>query len=481
MKFAFIGASVTAQGIHHESKVVTGYREFLSKRIVNNLGFDDIRSFTHGGNRMSDGGLLNLVEIINFKPDICLVEPLIEDAARGEKSSNKEIHFFYETLLEYNIFPITVFLPDPSKGHCKDWVNYENYKSIIFEKGLPLIEDIHLPSVEDRKSYFRGVHTTTKGAELYSNKIYNHLVKIIDSNHSNHENVEIRTTKLYVMKLSGVDSNNLLEKEFTLIPIGNNFYVQIKIIQLSKIGSYSPVLEYTISNDSGDILSGNTSIWDPYCHYERKSFSILLPRTNIGKGKVYLKLSLSSNSPSYDKCHRKSIKWPEKNELRLNPLDDAYMISNSKLKINLNEEIITGMDLFELSSHYSMGLRVPARFNNPCFRKGWSYGESWGRWTDGEEAVISLLLNDYHGEKIQAIFSIKHQDRVHGHCCVSIFNNEIEYEFNDGILSFSIETLKDKNINIIFRFPLLKARLDKGEVVGERKLGIGIDWFQFIY
>lgn len=104
MKLAFIGASVTAQGTHHQSGEITGYREILSKKIIENLAFDTIRSFTHSGNRMSDGGLINLIEIINFKPDICIIEPLIEDKSRGDKVLIEEIYFFYEALLEHNYF-----------------------------------------------------------------------------------------------------------------------------------------------------------------------------------------------------------------------------------------------------------------------------------------------------------------------------------------------------------------------------------------
>ena len=127
-----------------------------------------------------------------------------------------------------------------------------------------------------------------------------------------------------------------------------------------------------------------------------------------------------------------------------------------------------------------MANEIPARFNNPCFKKGWSHGESWGRWSDGEEAVIRLSLKDYQRGKTQAIFSVKHQVAINDNFIVLVNGDETEYEYKRGFLRFLVEIKKDNSLEIVFKFEQIKSLSEMGKSAETRKLGIGVAWFQIV-
>ena len=54
MKLAIFGASVSAQGLNHATKEVTGYAEVLRRDYAARLGLSEVRQITYAGNRASD-------------------------------------------------------------------------------------------------------------------------------------------------------------------------------------------------------------------------------------------------------------------------------------------------------------------------------------------------------------------------------------------------------------------------------------------
>jgi len=327
MKIGFIGASVTAQDFNYQTKEVVGYREILSLKLRLNLNLMCFKNFSYPGNRLSDAGLVKLQEVIESKPDICLVEPLIEDSTRGVEATMDEIYYFYATLLTNNIYPVTIFLPNPKSGHCRDWINYDNLKNINIELNIPIIELDFQEPIDS--TYVNGVHTTNKGAILYGEEIYNQFYSIVKNGIPKCELPKKTSDNVFVTRLAGTSNNEILLGKVLLQGQGN-----IKIVQKSKIGPHTPVLKYTIGNKS--LSTGNeVCLWDPYCHYVRGAYSILLPKIKLSNSPLELIFSISNTLPDYVKCRRDGIIWPGSSELYLSPLQDAYIISDNKIKVSL--------------------------------------------------------------------------------------------------------------------------------------------------
>jgi hypothetical protein len=327
MKIVFIGASVTAQGINHKTQEIVGYTEILSEKLRDNLNFDVVRNFSYPGNRLSDAGLVKLQEVIEAKPDICLVEPLIEDSTRGVEATINEMYYFYTTLLMNNIYPVTVFLPNPKSGHCRDWINYDNLKNINTELNIPIIELEFQAPIDS--TYVNGVHTTNKGAILYGEEIYNQFYSIVKNGIPKCEHPKKTRDNVFVTRIAGSSNNEILLGKVFLQGQGN-----VKVVQKSKIGPRTPVLKYTVNYKSVS-TENEVCLWDPYCHYVRGAYSILLPKITLLNSPLELMFSISNTLPDYKKCRRDEIIWPALSELNLSPLQDAYIISDNKIKVSL--------------------------------------------------------------------------------------------------------------------------------------------------
>ena len=203
-------------------------------------------------------------------------------------------------------------------------------------------------------------------------------------------------------------------------------------------------------------------------------------------------LRLDIQASRYKSLYEELLLSPSKKSERANNIPEIFpetaislLRIQNKLNINQLDRIsnlshqLASNDAMNIISS-QMGVKIPARFNNACFKKGWSHGESWGRWSDGEEAVIGLHLKDYQAGKIRANFSIQHQLAINGNFRVVINGNQTAYEFKNGMLSFPVEIKADKNLEIIFKFEKIKSPFEQGINAEKRKLGIGVAWFQII-
>lgn len=68
MKIAVFGASVSHQTKNHTTGAITGYAEALRRDHAAALGAAEIRQITYAGNRLSDGGLLRLADVVLEHP-----------------------------------------------------------------------------------------------------------------------------------------------------------------------------------------------------------------------------------------------------------------------------------------------------------------------------------------------------------------------------------------------------------------------------
>ena len=179
MKLAIFGASVSAQGLNHATKEVTGYAEVLRRDYAARLGLSEVRQITYAGNRASDAGLIRLEQVVSYAPKVCLFEPLIEDMNRGTQASDAEIEYIYRRLLNAGILPVTLMLPNPVRRVPDARPEYPRYKAVCDKLGLPVIR-IDLTGVEGIEDKFNGPHTRKAGAEIYAAQIAGELAALGD-------------------------------------------------------------------------------------------------------------------------------------------------------------------------------------------------------------------------------------------------------------------------------------------------------------
>lgn len=316
MKIAILGASVSAQTITHNTGEVTGYAEVMRREHTGALGACVIKQFTYPGNRLSDGGLLRLEEVLNWGADICLIEPLIEDGRRGKNSLEVEKRHIYISLLEAGILPVTVLIPEPFGRSARNLPHYDQFIGISRQYGLPVIE-VDVADVSDIEEKFSGVHTRLEGARIYARQIVDALLRL--------ENPMQRATDALAEALK----RGRPQLSIAPIPLLTDMPSQVKyleitivsrhperlpirLVQHQDIGKFSPVLDVVLSrHDQGQICSETISIWDEYCHYNRSSYVMLADAVLEEPGCYTLSLGVSSDHPAYSKCRHPVEEWPK--------------------------------------------------------------------------------------------------------------------------------------------------------------------------
>lgn len=326
MRIGFIGASVTAQRFRRTSGELTGYSEFLRLKLAEKFENASFYDFSYPGNRLSDAGLLKLNEVLNCKLDYLIVEPLVENNTLGVDSTEAEIRYFYQSLLVAGIKVVTLLLPSGENCIIKNRY-YELLRTINEEYNIPIIE-IEV-SNKNVAGWFSGVHTTPEGAaamgkiilqKLEFYMVYNFPVPFFDSSHQS----------VFIQRIPKTKDNEILERSLTISARSSG---SMRVIQRSKIGPYSPVLETHVFNQieqSNKVLY--SSVWDPYCHYERAAYVNIIPSNDVELGTTIYLIKISQNPPRYNSCRRSDIVWPKVDELTLKATDDAFVISNFPIR-----------------------------------------------------------------------------------------------------------------------------------------------------
>lgn len=332
MKIAVFGASVSAQARNHKTGEITGYSEVLREDYLTRLGATEIRRITYPGNRLSDGGMLRLAHVLAFKPDICIFEPLIEDGTRGVRSTAAEIRFVYLEMLRAGILPVTVLLPDTTRGPAASLPNYAIYQGLCRAYQLPVLE-IDLTGVSDLEAKFDRMHTKLEGARLYANRIaaflqtlgncqsiISHALERAKTQPSAHVYIQQLTQPLPrgpVKRLTGLS----VELQHDM-----DDPVSFRLVQHQRLGPFSPVLDGQFSPDGSPF---QISVWDPFCHFERDSYVMLCSQT-IAPGLLRtLSLDVAETRPDYASCRRQVLQWPS--ALYMCPLAPPVIISQSPL------------------------------------------------------------------------------------------------------------------------------------------------------
>lgn len=329
-----LGASVSAQSVDHKSGRLTGYSEALKSKSCDDFPIAEIERRTYAGNRLSDGGLLRLAEVVKLRPDICLFEPLIEDRTRGVRATDDEILFVYASLVDAGIVPITVMLPVPEQRHPRGNPEYARYDALCRKHGLPtvLVDLSDLPSIAEYIT--TSPHTSEAGAHLYADQIIRGLVALGDPARlmeAIHDLPQPTDIPLHVLRLSKVRRGGR-EGEMTFaLQARSDAPVTARLVQLQRIGPWSPVIEMRCTGDGEPPRTETLSVWDPYCHFERHSYVNLAVFTLTPGTTVEIELRIADADPDYSRCRRAVENWPTATERKLMPLGHAFVIADGEV------------------------------------------------------------------------------------------------------------------------------------------------------
>jgi hypothetical protein len=329
MKIAFLGASVTAQTFAHQSGELTGYVEAFKKHHATHCGFSEVLSYAWSGNRLSDAGMVCIHLMLQDKPDVAILEPLIEDHTRGRDFSPKHIEYFFYSCTTSGILPIVFALPKPGGLAPFNHLNYDLLNSYCKDRNLPIIPII-MPNQFDRDLFYRDtVHTRKLGAEYYAQSLANALPAIVSKGLQDIDSSGCVST----LKVNCIQSDPKSKIHSVVIrnldPQSSNGY--FLLLQKQKIGDFSPVIETSFQWLSGNHSSYNSSIWDPYCYYERLSYVTLAESDRSDF--VSIGISVANIDPQYENCRGKFDYSKCKFDRFICPAGPFWIISDQTLDI----------------------------------------------------------------------------------------------------------------------------------------------------
>ncbi len=340
MKIAIFGASVSAQSFNHATGEVTGYAEVLRREHAAELGAQDIRQITYPGNRMSDGGLVRLADVVAWRPDICVLEPLVEDGRRGKHVLEVEKRHIYVTLLEAGILPVTLLLPEPLRRPARDLPHYNQYVGISRQYGLPVIE-VDVAHVPDPETKFNGVHTLHEGARVYARQIVD-VLKTLGNPRQQADDALMRALgmgrpKLCITTLQAPpNAPKQLSKIALTLVSENPDPMPFRLIQHQHIGPFSPVVNLSLMRGAAEAIWHDTlSIWDEYCHYRRPSYVMLADSALQGAGAYSLSVALADVLPDYALCRKPVAEWPQHRHME--PAGDLVIVSAQPITAQVSD------------------------------------------------------------------------------------------------------------------------------------------------
>ncbi|MEP6501924.1 MAG: hypothetical protein ABJD97_01230 [Betaproteobacteria bacterium] len=336
MKVAVLGASVSAQTVRHDTGEVAGYCEVLRRQWLGAIGAASLTQICYAGSRLSDGGLYRVGHVIGHQPDICIVEPLVEDNRRGRATTRDEAVFVYRSLLRRRILPVVLFLPDPAKRTPRKWANFELHQDLCQVLGLPCIE-VDLSAAGDLDGMFVGLHTRLGGAELYAREIVNGLQAIGDRpaiiekalQAAAEMRLGLHETTVATPERARVSTIALSVRPRTPGEFG------YRVVQAQQVGPFSPKIAVDASGPptQGEALR---SVWDPYCHFERRAWPVLDDRHVGAPGLARtVTITLSPFDPDYATSLRAVASWPGVVDRSLRPAGPIKVFSTVPVDVEL--------------------------------------------------------------------------------------------------------------------------------------------------
>lgn len=323
MKIAVLGASVSHQTVHHQTGAITGYCEVIRREHLVEIGADELLQITYPGNRFSDGGIIRMRDVLIAKPDICIIEPLIEDVSRGVEATREEVEYVYGELLRHGIQPLALFLAEPPHRLSPRLVGgYELHKAVCEKFSIPMVE-IDLTNIEHLESMFVSVHTLLPGANLYARKV----VEALKSLPAKDARLPREPSDIQV-HVDPYRGGPTYRRNQLIIESDND--CMARIIQKQSIGPHSPLLDVE-QNNGTEINREVRSVWDPYCHYSRDSFVTIFSGT-IQPGTTTISFSCSETAPPHERARHPLTAWPSAVAKELRPLGPWHLITNGSAR-----------------------------------------------------------------------------------------------------------------------------------------------------
>lgn len=294
-KIAFFGASVTAQTYARGTGELTGYVEAFKKDHASALGFEEVIVHSYPGNRLTDAGIILAQKILKQKPDIVILELTIEDYTRGLDFDERHLSHLYHIFISKGILPVLLAFPKPDGIAPYGYPPYEKVRKFADVMNLPMCV-IELPADVERSDYYRDTcHTTTAGAHFYADSLARFLNEPVVTKWKRRK-VDSDAFRFIVRKVGSAQTRNfrsIIVQNLSPSEAEGSLY----LIQNQKIGSYSPVVDIEITMVSGERITRELSIWDPYCYYVRHSHVALVQLDR--KDFVKIVIRVSPRLPNY--------------------------------------------------------------------------------------------------------------------------------------------------------------------------------------
>ncbi|MBN2717679.1 MAG: hypothetical protein JXX14_17650 [Deltaproteobacteria bacterium] len=324
------------------SNQAIGYVDILRKEFMDILGASKISQFCYPGNRLSDGGLVRVNELIKSGADICIIEPNIESEWRGVLCNRDEALYVYSQILGAGIYTVCLLLAHQFTIRPELAEQYAIHREICDTLNIPTIE-VNLENVHDLERHFRGIHPNRAGARVYANRLIQQWKKLNLS-----RSALRRFFKTLQLPSSGIQVNSVkyqvddamkglrLHGRFLNKSREDEIPNSLKVIQHQTIGPFSPVLNVNFLFRKGDgwqQKKWQLSIWDRYCFSERSAYIVLFDYPQIDCDEFIIDYKISDIEPAYSTCVSKVHSWPRKNEWTLKSLGDLYVVSNMQISV----------------------------------------------------------------------------------------------------------------------------------------------------
>tara|TARA_Y100001970_G_scaffold122281_1_gene151587 strand:+ start:12398 stop:13492 length:1095 start_codon:yes stop_codon:yes gene_type:complete len=331
---AVLGASLSAQTVNHKTGELTGYVEAFRQRCKKEFALppEQVIQFAYGGNRLSDAGLIRLEEVIEAKPSICIVEPIVEDVSRGSEADEAEYLYVFKKLIANNILPVVFCVPLPLIVNVRQTQRYKACRKLCEQYQIPILT-VDLDDAVDSGVVFDGLHTRSEGAIFVANALFEFMREL--------------PIKQSLKRLQSLKSLPPSSFAFKRVDTGQGrpwrslqfaFHVEkpfrLKVLQRQNIGPFSPVLNVSTIDPKTNVVSSTkkVSVWDRYCYYQRSSFVVLCDLELSGESGV-IKIEVANDAPDYKKCSKFSGTWPSENERRLEPISPLFMLANCQIEV----------------------------------------------------------------------------------------------------------------------------------------------------
>ena len=319
MKLVCYGASVTAQ------KDKGGYFSHLDK-LVAECGVTELERIVFGASHFDYAGFGFFQEVLNSKPDICVIDWLTPSM---KLFSSDKIKCVNNKLIEIGCIPIWVNFP-----RADDLLNerpcYKQVTDACMEAGIEFWDlSALIVGFKNRPEQFLRdvVHTNSNGAQKYAEILVEKLKWMLS------ENKNYKKCNSIISDLPNVimvEKEIIEAKSFTLM-IKKSHEDDLEILLKTIVGPNSCLFSILLCRGENLIDSKLINPTDPWCYYER---DMVLPSIifKVGSGNYQLKFVYQEGNP----LENINLRQPLKNE--------ELSIHNRKLKLNklsINANVLT--------------------------------------------------------------------------------------------------------------------------------------------